>query len=233
MKKTSALTAMLLLAALGACADTAEAPPEPEGTASTGAGAPDCPTLGSEHSDLTPGCWAIRAAGIDGVRAELEVPRDGFTGSYSWIWNNPPREDHWGAITLEAVGGVYSHPCRAGGEPGRAAGTAQEFVKDLAAQPVTRTTEPVPVTLGDFDGIYVEITTPADYDVGSCHDDELYLWQLPAEPTTLYAGHVRHMWVIDVAGQLMVLTSATAVDATPGTLELFTTIPESAIISVT
>jgi len=229
-----ALAALSLLALLGACADDEPAAAPPGSVTTSASASPSvgaCQDVNEPETSLDPGCWAIRATGADDVRFELEVPEGDFTGDHSWVWNNPPREDHWGAITVELAGGVYAHPCRENAEPGDTPRTAADFVSALAAQPVTRTTSPTPVTVDGYDGLYVEATTPSSYDVAACHDEELWLWRIPSGPTTIWAGHVRHLWVLDVDGRLMVLTLATTKDSTPATLATFTSLAESVVIT--
>ena len=73
------------------------------------------------------------------------------------------------------------------------------------------------------DGLYLEVSTPAQLDYGTCHEDGLVIWDdAPAwsEP------EVTRIWILDVDGQRVVLTLNGA--ATKATERVFTGMVRSA-----
>jgi hypothetical protein len=190
---------------------------------------PDCPAVALHYEDLAPGCWAIQIRGLEGSPlAELDVPA-GFSGNGAWVWRNADKEDNWGAITLLPVGDVYPDPCTRSGNPPKVGPSVEDFARALAAQKVTTTTTPVPVSLDGHDGVYLEQSTPAGFDLGRCRDGDLSSWEAIGEPAGgPDPGSVSRYWVLDVDGQRVVLVVNTNTSATDETVDLLTGIAEAA-----
>lgn len=224
--------ALALMGVLAACSDDqAATDPVANEDKQTTSAAPtsDCPAVAFHHDDLTPGCWAIQVRGLSGSPlAELGLPA-GFSGNDAWVWVNADKEDEWGAITLMPVGDVYPDPCTRAGNPLKVGPSVEDFATALAAQKVTTTTTPVPVSLDGHEGVYLEMSVRADLDLNRCRDEAVGSWEAEGEATGgTDPGFVRRYWVVDVAGQRVVLSVATTDDATDETVELFTGIAESA-----
>ena len=174
--------AVALAAVLASCSEDGPSANDREATKPTTAtpteAAADCQTVGgSDHMALTAGCWAIQLAGVaDGPRAELDLPA-GFNGSDWGLWLNPETKEEWGTITLRTGGAVYPDPCKRAGNPPTVGPTVQDLTTALADQKVTDTTAPVPVEVDGHDGLYVELSVAAAYDVRGCRDQELILWE--------------------------------------------------------
>jgi len=111
------------------------------------------------------------------------------------------------------VARVYQDPCKAtvAKDPGP---SVQDLADALTAQQ-TASTKPTPVTLGGYDGVYLELTAPAGLgDLSSCKGGELNYWE--SDPGTRHfdGSHydqsqglpVERVWIIDVAGQRLVLS---------------------------
>lgn len=226
-----AAMAVALVGVLAACSeDQAATDPAADDTLTTSAApTPDCPAVAFHHDELAPGCWAIQVRGLaDSPLAELTLPA-GFSGNDAWVWLNDVGDDEWGAITLMSVGDVYPDPCTRAGDPPKVGPSVQDFASALAAQKVTTTTRPVPVSLGGQDGVYLEMSVPAGFDVSECRDEALILWTTGTEESPAAdPGLVSRFWLLDLDGQRVVLAVNTAADATKETVENFTGVAESA-----
>ncbi|CUR54112.1 exported hypothetical protein [metagenome] len=233
LKIMSAAAAIALAGVLAACSDD-EPPTGPaadESQPATAAATPDCPPVAGDHNRLDPGCWAIQAEGVvESPLAQLQLPA-GFSGNDAWVWVND-RPDKWGAITMMMVGDVYRDACTRTGGMVKVGGSVQDFASALAAQKATTTTTPVPVSLDGHEGVYLEMTVPADTDLSRCVDDSLSLWVAEGGPVGgVDPGNVHRYWVVDMDGQGVVLLAATDRDAPDQTVELFTGIAASATLA--
>ena len=95
----------------------------------------------------------------------------------------------------------------------------------MDAQKLTTATDPVPVAIDGHDGLYLEVSTPAKLDYGTCDEDGLVIWDdAPAwsEP------EVTRFWILDVDGQRVVLTLNGWAGATKATERVFTGMVRSA-----
>ena len=220
-----------LVGALAACSEdrAGTAPAAADEQTTSASPAPRCPAVAIHHDELAPGCWAIKARSVPGSPlAELDLPA-GFSGNDAWVWVNADNPDRWGAITLVPVGDVYLDPCTRAGTPAKVGPTVEDFAAALADQKVTTATEPVPVSLDGHDGVYLEMSVPPGFDIGSCRDEAVVLWQgAGTEDPSADPEHLSRHWVLDVDGQRFVLSVTTAVDADTQTVERFTDIVEAA-----
>ena len=80
----------------------------------------------------------------------------------------------------------------------------------LAAQPMRKGTEPVPITIGGYDGLYVELSTPED--ITACPDGGFRSW--PGRGDTA-SGMTDLIWVVDVDGQRITFDLAYGPGTTP------------------
>lgn len=222
--------ALALMGVLAACSDDQAAtdPVENEDKqAASTAPTSDCQAVAFHHENLAPGCWTIRARGLSASPlAELNLP-GGFSGNDAWVWVNADKEEEWGAITLMPVGDVYRDPCTRAGRPLKIGPSVEDFARALAAQKVTTTARTVPVSLDGHDGVYLELSVPAGFDVSRCRDEELTLWTGPEKPGA-DPGQASRFWVLDLDGQRVVLAVNINAEATKETVERFTGIAESA-----
>jgi hypothetical protein len=227
--------AVALMGVLAACSDD-QAATDPvaneDKQATSAAPPPDCPAVAIHHDDLAPGCWAIQARGLSGSPlAELDLPA-GFSGNDAWVWVNADKEDEWGAITLLPVGDVYPDPCTRAGNPPKVGPSVEDFATALAAQKVTTTTTPVPVSLDGHNGIYLEVSVPAGFDSSACRGKELSLWEAEGEESAgADTSFVSRYWVLDLDRQRVVLVVNTTTNAPDQTVAFFTGIAESATFS--
>ena len=203
----TAVALVLALGGLGVAAGCGE--PDDGPTASTPTG-PDCQDFDetSDEQPVDPGAWCLRAAGAaDAPYAVVEVP-DGYV---SWSGFLKPPGEPSALVSYWTVESVYEDPCtRAGGavDPGP---SVQDLADALGRQRITDTTEPVPVTLDGHDGLYLELTFPAEMDFGPCLEPELYVWEADDRVGARWEdilGVVDSYWILDVDGRRVVLAAS-------------------------
>ena len=106
--------------------------------------------------------------------------------------------------------------------------TVADLATALAAQPRLRGTNPVPVTIGGHDGLYVELTRPAANCPGQV------LWFAPRIMHTAYhdrfidPGDVARIWILDVDGHRVVIDAIHPADASDAEVAELTQMVESA-----
>jgi len=221
--------AVALVGVLASCSDDKAAIDALDDDERTTSAAPtqDCPAVAFHHDNLAAGCWAIKARGLKGSpQAELDLPA-GFSGNDAWVWVNADMEKGWGAITLTPIGDVYLDPCTPADGAQKVGRSVRDFANALAAQKVTTTTRPVPVSLDGHEGVYLELSVPNGFDVTSCRNEQLTLWT-GQEEAAMDPGQVSRYWVVDLDGQRVVLAVYTNADATNETVGRFTGIAEAA-----
>ena len=73
----------------------------------------------------------------------------------------------------------------------------------------------MPVTVGRYDGLYVELSVPDEVDVSACPSGVFSLWPGRAERYQEILGQVDMVWIVDVDGQRLVFDAAHDPDASP------------------
>jgi hypothetical protein len=165
------------------------------------------------NSPLSPGRYVLPIADAPSAPSlpVLSVPQgflsieDGLgvhTGDdafirYVWAWD---------------VDSVSSHPCDAGASTVTVGRSVADLADALAAQPLRTGTDPVPVTVGGYDGLYLELRVPDDVDVNDCPEQRFKLWpgRWQEEP-----GQVDMVWILDVDGQRITLDASHAPSVSP------------------
>jgi len=139
-----------------------------------------------------------RMGGGDVGVAGVDTDDANGTSHYLWIWGE--------------VGTVYTHPCEEGVGPDSVGPSVADLANDLAAQPLLVGTDPVPVTVGGYDGLYLELSAPADFDFAACPDEALWLW---AGRALQHPGQVDMVWIIDVEGERIVFDASHLANVRP------------------
>lgn len=193
--------ALAAIAVLASCGDDEEAGSGPDRTReepTASATQPDYKTVPDESGSIEPGRWAIRADNSpETPLTVIDVPTAGFNGGGRWIWTNKAVIGYW------TVDGVHEDPCARSGPAPSAGDTVEDLATALDGQKLTTATEAVPVTLDGHDGLYLQVSTPAELDYGTCRDGGLVIFDDAAawsEPM------VSRFWILDVDGQRVVLT---------------------------
>lgn len=162
-------------------------------------------------SELEPGRYALSVIDDDSAPAlpVLSVP-EGYTNiedgvvqaddleRYVWVW---------------AVDSVHAHPCDATATP--VGPTVADLAEAIAAQPLRTGTEPVPVTIGGHEGLYVEVAVPLEVDPGACPAGIFHLWPGRHQRVEEILGQVDMIWIVDVDGRRLVFDAAYETSASP------------------
>jgi hypothetical protein len=193
-------SAVLIAAAMAGCTTgqseptTASGPPSPTADAAAAVPLSQVPA----DSPLDPGRYVVSIAdapsapllpvlsvpeGFEGIEDAIGVRTEDFT-RYLWVWD---------------VDSVYTHPCDASPEP--VGPSVADLANALAAQPLRAGTDPVAVTVGGYDGLYVELSVPDDVDVSACPSSVFSLWPGRAQRFQEILGQVDMVWIVDVDGQ--------------------------------
>lgn len=164
---------------------------------------------------LAPGTYAFEfiGSGADAKpRAVIEISSAAFRYDGALLNAGPSR-----AIGLWTVADVSVDPCygtsREWVDPGV---TVAELAAALAAQPLKNGTEPVPVELGGYQGLYLEtLVPPTGFDIADCVDASFISWRGDDGSLRRHAaaGEVDRLWILDAAGDRLVIDAS----HTPGT----------------
>jgi hypothetical protein len=238
------LTALLL----GACTDasiprTGDESPNPSDSSSTGSSSasPTPPGNTSDYNrlgptssaNLEPGRWAVTAAGRRGAPlALLDLP-EGLNGGGEFIWSlgGTPENDGW-ILGYYTVGATFPDPCTRAGEKfdPEEVKFPDIWIEALQAQRRTTTSDEVPVTLGGYRGIYLELTAPKHLDFNTCREGILTIFETTTKGRNHWIalpGTVERYWLLDVDGERIVLTGAVTPETTNAQIEQLTEIVES------
>ena len=199
------------VAALGAATSmTGRTVPDPTGPGIESTATPRRPAyrVVEGTGDLDPGRWALVADGSseDTVLAELDVPA-GWSGLSWFIGSDDVTVGYW------VVNEVPTDPCHETGrhDPGP---TVDDLVTALDQQRLTAITGQEPVTVGGYDGTYLEIVAP-DIDYSRCLEGQVWYWETSDNGARHHdgpAGAIERVWVIDVDGQRVVFNGLTTPD---------------------
>jgi hypothetical protein len=217
MVRRTAAASAAALAALGACGSddsstgTAGAPGThpSDSTAGQRADEPIDITRIPEDTSLEPGTYSMPLLSGDGAtRAIVEVP-GGYTNHFSVIGSDDGDLAFWGSVTQ-----VDTDPCLGGKHVG--AGTSvHDLASLLVAQRHMRTSQPVPVTIGGYHGVYVKSTAPAD--IQRCRDGLVTMY---SDGGTWLRQDVSRgifeAWILKVRGQRVVGGTRLLPDAAHG-----------------
>ena len=198
---SSAAAALAVLAALTACSNnkqTASDPDRPGEPTPTSTPTPDYTLIPDESGFIDPGRWAIRADESPKTPlAVIDVPIAGFSGGERWIWTSEAVIGFW------TVTGVHKDPCARSGPAASAGDSVEDLAAALDAQKLTTATDPLPLSIDGHDGLYLEVSTPAQLDYGTCHEDGLVIWD---DAAAWSEPEVTRFWILDVDGQRVVIT---------------------------
>lgn len=200
-------TALLAVTATAGCTPEAA---EPSGTASSAASTSTpatattaaIPLLRDQEGaeTLAPGRYIVNP--INGVSSApmapvLTVP-EGFGSAGDAVLTEEDIGDGGIVLWVWDVQSVYTHPCDDGGTAEPVGPSVAALAEALAAQPMRDGTEPSAVTIGGYDGLYVELSRPDDLDLATCREDAFHTW--PGRSDTNEES-VDLLWIIDVDGQ--------------------------------
>lgn len=144
----------------------------------------------------------------DAPWAVVEVPQR-FSTIDGWsIFDEDPTGG--GGIGYWTVSEVVRDPCSEFGAANAldAGSTVEELAAAFKHQRLTRMTEPVPVTVDGYNGLSLELHVPKDVDFATC--PAYNVWESdPAGARHMGApGEFDRLWILDVEGEVVVLTVA-------------------------
>lgn len=184
-----------------------------------------------EESDgmLTAGRLGMTANGRpDAPWAVLDVP-ERFSTIDGWvIFDEDPTGG--GGVGYWTVSEVVRDPCSGLSEANAmdAGSTVEELVATFQRQRLTRMTAPVPVTVDGYRGLSLELHVPKDIDVAFCPDYNV--WESdPAGARYMGGpGEFDRLWILDVDGDVVVLTVVGDTDVPKTAISQLTDMVESA-----
>jgi hypothetical protein len=143
----------------------------------------------------------------------VDVP-DGWTSFKGFALQSP----HDTAISFWNVEGVYSHPCYSKDVMIHPGPTVDDLATALAGRPMRDATPPAAVTLGGYDGKYLEWSVPTDLVLEDCDQGYFDSWTGNGTGGTgryqQGPGQVDQLWILDVAGQRFVIDAYYMPEAT-------------------
>jgi len=159
-----------------------------------------------DDSLLDPGRYV---AAIDGapdapLLPVLSVP-EGYVGIEGGIGVADATDRVERVVWAWVVDMVYPHPCSVGEFAEPVGPSVADLANALAAQALRAGTDPVPVTVGGYDGLYVELSVPDDVDVGACPGGQFRMWPSRWQSAP---GQVDMVWIVDVEGQRIVFDTS-------------------------
>jgi hypothetical protein len=216
---------------------TAESSPAPDTTTSEDTGSyvlllDD----GSEQDQAKgePGTYAMTARGGGAPPlAVVDVPA-GYSnfGSFAlWPYQSAERTDEepFRAVQYWTVSGVYPDPCRRGGAAPEIGPGVGDLVAALRAQRRTEVSGRTQVSLDGHAGVALDLDVPGDLAVERCTEGRYMFWE--GEPGDAHhqaePQAVERVWILDIAGQRVVLAALAAPEVPANDWEDVTAIIES------
>lgn len=246
---TSALAAVALLLA-GCSGDPRDAGAgdpapttdvnDPTPTTSPPSSPPDQAT--SSPNDWTPlTAWEGRSGPIPAGRvgmtamgrpdapwAVVSVP-EGFGTIGGWVITNDNPDGGGGGVGYWTIDNVYRDPCgRSLPLEGVDVGTTiEELATAFRQQELSRVTQPAPVTIDGYQGLSLEVHAPKGLDIATCPKYRIWEDSEGGERYMQEPGDWDRLHILDVEGEIVVLTVTFARDASQAGLDLATSIVES------
>ena len=165
----------------------------------------------------------------DAPWAVLSVPNGWDTiGGWSISNDNPGGE---GVVGYWTIDNVYQDPCEQSETPGPTRIPAGSTVESLAAafkqQRLSRLTPPVPVTLGGYRGLSLELHAPKALDVTTCPHYRVWEWTTAGERYMQDAGAFDRLHILDVEGKVVVFSIPASADTPKAEVDRISQLLES------
>jgi hypothetical protein len=170
-------------------------------------------TEDSGEGILPAGRYGMTANGYpDMPYAVVEVPQ-GFSNFDGWTLFKEGLDEEAGAFTgmgYWTISGVFPDPC--GNDFVEVGNSVAEVAGALQAQERSLVTEPVPVTIDGYQGLYLELQMPKDIDLGECGQYDVWSSDPGGGRYMEAPGQLDRNWILDVEGDVVVLQ----ITASPG-----------------
>lgn len=206
-------------------APTETAPTEaaPTETAPSQRGWTPVPAVTDEF--LPPGRLGMTANGRpDAPWAVVEVPPR-FSTIDGWVlFDEDPKGG--GGVGYWTISEVVRDPC-SGPDPMDVGSSVEELAAAFMRQRLTRVTSPVPVTVDGYRGLSLELHVPKDINFADC--PTYNVWESdPAGARHMESpGDFDRLWMLDVEGDVVVLTVTADPDVPKSALDNLTRMVES------
>jgi hypothetical protein len=172
------------------------------------------PGAGHAGVAIPAGTYAVVINGSQGPGQLMPVVRvsAGYTGSGFAV--NTGLGDNGTAVASDAHGlsfwgvqDVYTNPCSAGKYPTTPGPSVADLARALAAQPLRAGTDPVPVSVDGYKGLYVETSVPAHIDFTKCKDGYFDSWTSTSDGGRFQQGPGQQdrLWILNVHGYRLVI----------------------------
>ena len=207
--------AVLLAGAVAGCSSGgAVSPSASASSAPTSAAAPQLlPGAGHTPVAIPAGTYAVVVNGttIPAPVPVIRVPA-GYTGRGFAV--TAGTGDKGLAVAPDARGlsfwevqSVFTNPCAAGKHAVDPGPTVADLARALAAQPLRAGSDPVPVTVAGYHGLYVETSVPAHIDFSKCQDGYFDSWIGTGDHGRFQQGPGQRdsLWILDVGGYRLVI----------------------------
>jgi hypothetical protein len=206
-------SAIVIAATVAACTSE-ESEPQAADTSAASTTDPDEVVPLSELSGdqpLDPGRYALSVIDDDSAPTlpVLTVP-EGYSNIDSGVVQADDLERY---VWVWAVEHVYAHPCDGVADP--VGPSVADLAEALAAQSLRTTTDPVPITVGGHEGLYVEVQVPETVTAGDCPSGVFGLWPGRHQRVGEILGQVDMVWIVDVDGRRLVLDASYEASSSP------------------
>jgi len=134
-----------------------------------------------------------------------------------------------GGVGYWTIDNVYRDPCGTSlpVEFVDVGTTVEELVAAFPQQELSRVTQPVPVTIDGYQGLSLEVHAPKDLDIATCPKYRIWEYGEAGGRYMQEPGDWDRLYILDVEGEIVVLTVTFALDASQAGLDLATSIVES------
>ena len=166
----------------------------------------------------SPGELAAATYWIDWAAYRVRLPHrmlvsvppdwDRFDGELPAIVRNGGEPPSGAAVSYWTVDNLVADPCHPEGgllEP-RLAGSVEDLAESLTQVPGYQVTEPQPVSVDGFEGLYLEMRSPTD--TSECTDGVLKLWETAGRQFGQGPEQENLVWIVDVDGVRLVIVAS-------------------------
>jgi len=210
-----ATIAVLLTGAVAGCSSGGAVSPSTGASGAPASAAAPQPLPGAGHAGVKvpSGTYAVAINGttIPALVPVIRVP-PGYTGRGFAV--TAGTGDKGLAVAPDARGlsfwevqSVFNNPCKAGKHGVDPGPTVADLARALAAQPLRAGSDPVPVTVAGYHGLYVETSVPAHIDFSKCQDGYFDSWIGTGNHGRFQQGPGQRdsLWILDVDGYRLLI----------------------------